>query len=183
MSSGGGKPREVASWLAALILASAVGTVSCDRGRSDKSAPFASATLPGEGFNQPRRGRSFAIGERAVVPELAVTVEGVKECGGDYLKQGNALIGVEVLVEGRASEEIHFNPFHCKLREANGTSYTPTFKGCEPRLRDHRLGEGERERGWVSFELPAAAKDLSLVCSQAVAGQQTRALEFDLTRR
>ena len=117
------------------------------------------------------------------MPELAATVEGVKECGREHLKQGNVLLGVDLVVEGRSATELPFNPFHCKLREPNGTSYTPTFKGCEPRLRDHRLGQGERERGWVSFELPATAKDLRFVCSQAVAGAQTRVIEFDLSGR
>jgi hypothetical protein len=177
------KMRELTLWVVVTVAAvNVVGSAACDRGQSDKAAPFAS-TLPAGGFNQPRQGRSFAIGERAEVPELAVTAEGTKDCGGEHLRRGNVLIGVELLVEGRSAGEVHFNPFHCKLRESDGASHTPTFKGCEPRLRDHRLGKGERQRGWVSFELPATAKELRLVCSQAVVGQQTRVLEFDLSGR
>ncbi len=155
-------------------------TAGCDRAPHDQPVPYASALSRGVGLNQPRQGKSFAIGERAEVPELMVTVEGIKKCSSEHLKQGNVLLGVELLVEGRSPDEVHFNPFHCKVRESNGAVTTPTFNGCEPRLRDHRLAQGERERGWVSFELSSSAQRLQLVCSQAVVGGQTRVLEFSL---
>ena len=116
------------------------------------------------------------------VESPAVTVSATKQCTRDQLKPGNVILGVELSVEGRVAE-VHFNPFHCKLRDSGGSSYTPTFRGCEPRLRDHRLAIDERQTGWVSFELPGSATDLRLVCSQAVADQQNRVLEFDLTER
>ena len=171
----------VSSLVTLSLAAAAAALVACDRKDNDAPAPFASAHSLVGGFNQPRRGKSFSIGERAEVPELAVTVEDTKQCPVENLKQGNFVLGVELSVEGRSATEIHFNPFHCKLRGADGSTYTPTFRGCNPRLRDHRLGTGERQTGWVSFELPAQVKDLELVCSQAVMGQPDRVLEFDLS--
>ena len=173
--------RELAARMIALIAALATSAVACDRKRSDEPLPFADKPLPTGGFNQPRQGRAFAVGERAEVPELAVTVEGTKPCRAEHLREGSVLLGVELSVEGRSATELHFNPFHCKLRDARGSSFTPTFKGCEPRLRDYRLGKEEWRRGWVSFGLPGPAEDLKLVCSQTVAGEQMRVLQFDLS--
>lgn len=150
----------------------------CDRSREEGPRAFASGATPG-GFNQPRRGKLYAVGERALIPELAVTVEAVKQCDAPHLKKGNMLLGVELSVEGRVEPEVHFNPFYCKVLEADGTAHTATFDGCQPRLRDARLGTEDRQRGWISFELPARAKDVKLVCTQSV-GQETRTLAFEL---
>ena len=102
-------------------------------------------------------------------------------CRSDHLSAGDRMLGVRLAVQGLADHEIHFNPFHCRVEDNLGNQTTPTFNGCEPRLRDVRLTKDEEAKGWVSFELERNARQLVLNCTRAQSGSDARVLRFELS--
>ena len=81
---------------------------------------------------------------------------------GDYNKAGDGkkYISVEIIVESGADTGVSVNPFYCKLSDGDAYSYTMTIGGKDPYLSSQNdLPKGEKMRGWVTFEVPEAAKD------------------------
>ena len=165
-------------WGAALAVAFVVG---CDRhGDHDSTAPFPSQDRVARGQHRPRSGQTYRLGERAEAADFGLVVEEIKTCRSEHLSAGDRMVGVRLTVQGRADHEIHFNPFHCRVEDNLGNQTTPTFNGCEPRLRDVRLAKDEQANGWVSFELQQNALGLVLNCTRAQSGPDTRILRFEL---
>lgn len=111
-----------------------------------------------------------------------MTVSALRECPLEYLKPGNVVLGLEVAIEGRVEREVQVNPFYGELTDANGFAYRPSFKGCEPRLNNVRLEEGERASGFINFEVPTQATRLVLTYEPATTGGDVQRLVFDLGR-
>ncbi len=137
-------------------------------------------TSPEDGSS--RTGSLRRLGERVEAREFALTVGAVKECPPPYLKEGNTVLGVELLIEGLVERDVHVNPFYAQIADADGLLYRPTLQGCEPRLRAARLGQGERARGFVSFELSKRARRLELRYEPASHGGERQLVGVDLER-
>ena len=82
---------------------------------------------------------------------------------GSALPPGHVRLGVHVELSSTASEPIPVNTFYASLVDSLQRSYSATFAGCEPVLRNPPLRRGERARGFATFELPESASGLELV--------------------
>ncbi len=122
------------------------------------------------------------LGERVETREFSLTVGAVKECPRPYLKEGNVLLGVELVIEALAERDINVNPFYAQVADADGLRYRPTLQGCEPRLSAVRLAQGERARGFVTFELPSRARRLELRYEPATRRGERQVVSVDLDR-
>jgi hypothetical protein len=76
---------------------------------------------------------------------------------------GHIRLGVHVELSSTASEPIPVNTFYATIVDSLQRSYSATFAGCEPVLRNPPLRRGERARGFATFELPESASGLELV--------------------
>lgn len=137
-------------------------------------------TPPEEGAG--RAGALRRLGERVEAGEFSLTVGTLKECPQPYLKEGNTILGVELVVEGLVDRDVNVNPFYAQILDGDGLSYRPTLRGCEPRLKAARLSQGERVRGFVSFELSKRARRLELRYEPPSRGGERQVIGVDLER-
>ena len=127
----------------------------------------------------------FKVGETAKAPDFSMSIENVKECKVPYYfkpKKGNIKLGVEVQIEGSADKDVPVNPFYAKVTDGDGYSYTSTFGGCDPELKSVRINKGEKARGWITFEVPEAAKSLKLTYNPFIISTVKQEVKFDLGR-
>ena len=76
----------------------------------------------------------------------------------DVPKAGNRFVSIEVLYLRTGSDPVNYNPFDWKIADSQGFNYDSTFGGLEPALHSGTLSSaGEKVRGFVTFEVPAAA--------------------------
>lgn len=158
--------------MAALVAATS--TLSCERSEAPSrpdTAPLGSDTLAGAaGEASPLR-----VGEAGRVDDLTVTVQEVGECAPRGYERaavdqaGAILLGVRVAIE-RDEREGSVPPARYEgaprmlLADGQGRQYRYTLRGtCTPELRGMNLQAGSRLRGWVTFQIPSTAKDLTLV--------------------
>jgi hypothetical protein len=71
-------------------------------------------------------------------------------------------VGVNVTLEARAELQVPANPYYFSLIDSDNIVYEATLGGCSPALRPTLLAPGDVARGWVSFDIPEAAKGLKL---------------------
>jgi len=136
------------------------------------TTPGAAAALPG-------------VGDTATATDYQITLKSVRECRVEpYLrpKAENQMLGVELLIEGTRDRDVAVSPFHAKLQDADGNSYAATLAGCRPILPSVRVAKGEKVEGWVSFELPRAAREPTLNYEPTIIGAPPQPLRFSLGR-
>jgi hypothetical protein len=134
--------------------------------------PGAAAAVPG-------------VGDTATASDYQITLKSVRECRVEpYLRPTpeNLTLGVELLIEGTRERDVPVSPFHAKLQDAEGNSYAATLAGCRPILPSVRVAKGEKVEGWVSFELPRAARDPMLNYEPTIIGSPPQPLRFSLGR-
>ncbi len=115
------------------------------------------------------------VGEAARVDDLTVTVKEVDECAPRGYERaavdqaGAILLGVRVAIEreerkGSVPPARYEGAPRMLLEDGQGRQYRYTLRGtCTPELRGANLQAGSRLRGWVTFQIPSTAKDLTLV--------------------
>ena len=136
------------------------------------SAPGTPAALPG-------------VGDSATAADYRITVKAVRECRVEaYLrpKEENLTLGVELSIEGTRDRDVPVTPFHAKLQDADGNTYAATLAGCRPILPSVRVAKGETVEGWVSFELPRAAREPVLAYDPMIIGSPAQPMRFSLGR-
>jgi hypothetical protein len=134
--------------------------------------PGAAAAMPG-------------VGDTASAADYQVTLKSVRECRVEsYLrpKAEDLTLGVELVIEGTRDRDVPVSPFHAKLLDAEGNSYAATLAGCRPILPSVRVAKGEKVEGWVSFELPRAAREPTLSYEPTIIGSPPQPLRFSLGR-
>ena len=125
------------------------------------------------------------VGDTAGATDYQITLKSVRECRVEsYLrpKAENLTLGVELSIEGTRDRDVPVSPFHAKVVDADGNSYAATLAGCRPILPSVRVAKGEKVEGWVSFELPRAAKEPTLNYEPTIIGSPPQALRFSLGR-
>lgn len=71
-----------------------------------------------------------------------------------------------VEIEGINPNGASYNPFYFKIRDGEGFEYNFSAFGKEPQLQSSNdLKPGQKVKGWVTFEVPKTAKNLTLVYS------------------
>jgi hypothetical protein len=114
-----------------------------------------------------------------------MSVESIRDCPTEPRsppKRGFVRVGVELVIEGTSAIEVPVNPFYATLTDKGVDAYTSTLAGCEPWLPWVRVTAGKQARGFVTFEIPKAARKLELQYAPAVLGAGTEELRFSLIR-
>jgi hypothetical protein len=88
----------------------------------------------------------------------ALTVEDPAEPGILYEPaSGTKLVAVEIIVANLSDEKIDVNPLNVELVDAEGFVYEAELTGRAEGLGTVDLFQGEKVRGWVSFQVPEEA--------------------------
>lgn len=110
-----------------------------------------------------------------------MSVETVRECqmeGPFAARRGNTKLAVEVVIEGTTTREVPSNPFYATLRDAAGNDRPSTLAGCEPALPSVRVTQGQKARGFLTFEIPKGLHQLELRYAPIVIGPGVEELKF-----
>ena len=124
-----------------------------------------------------------AVGNPVDARDYRMTVLGTRPCKVEphfAPRQGNMKLGVEVEIEGRTEREVPVSAFYSTLSDDAGNMYRPTLAGCAPALPAERVREGESVKGFITFELPDAARGLRLSYEPFVLGSGEQRLTFSL---
>jgi hypothetical protein len=77
---------------------------------------------------------------------------------------GNKFVSVLVEIEGINPNGATYNPFFFTARGDDGFEYNFSAFGKEPQLKSSNdLGPGKKVKGWITFEVPVAAKHVTIV--------------------
>lgn len=169
-------PRAAATALGVLALATFVG---CNRADHTPSPRPSAEPAPFIGPDT----RVHPPGELARAADYTMSVETIRECqmeGPFSPKHGHAKVAVELVIEGTTSREVPSNPFYATFRDGSGADHRSTLAGCEPALPTVRVKQGEKTRGFVTFEIPDTLHKLELRYAPLVIGPGVEELKFDV---
>lgn len=72
--------------------------------------------------------------------------------------EGTKLVAVNItLANDSATEPLSTNLLYATLIDSDGFTYTPELAGRDEQLQVVDLNQGEKVRGWISFEIPEDA--------------------------
>jgi uncharacterized protein DUF4352 len=104
------------------------------------------------------------VGDRVEANGMALTVlkvDQVKEIGKfQKAKAGNVFVLAEVVIENIDQDEIPYNPFYFKVKDADGFEYNVTINTADQSLKSGKLTKGDKARGSVVFEVKEGATGL-----------------------
>jgi uncharacterized protein DUF4352 len=140
------------------------------------SAAATGATTAAPSAAQTTSTSSFGVGDRVKLDdEEYITLEKAEEgFTSDFAKPkaGNINASFLVAFEGINPSGASYNPFYFKVKDDSGFEYNFTAFGKEPQLASSNgLQPGKISRGWMTFEVPKAAKTLTLSYTPGVTGQ------------
>ena len=122
-------------------------------------------------------------GSEAQTPHFSMTLKGSRPCTVEpHLAppDGVKKFAVEVEVQGLSQVEVPANPFYATLMTEQGQQYESTLAGCAPLLTAQRLTRGQSARGWITFDIPDAARPTSLLYRPAIIGVGSPEVELQL---
>ncbi|MCC6214553.1 MAG: DUF4352 domain-containing protein [Polyangiaceae bacterium] len=125
------------------------------------------------------------IGERAEARDYVLVVREVRECPAPAAfpgRPGTVRLGLRLELEATGRGDIPVNPFHANVVDGAAERYPASFGGCTPELRAEQLAPGARAAGFVHFDLPHGATDLTLEYAPFVLGAGRQALRVRLDR-
>lgn len=146
------------------------------------SVASSSSAAPGASAHSDVGGKPSAMGELAQAPSYSLRVYSAKACqpaSWQRSKPGFTRIGFDLEITGKSAARVAANAFYARLKDQEGKAYRPVFGGCEPDLRHAPLAAGQTARGFVTFEVPDTAGQLSLRYQPQLSGPP-EPLEFDL---
>lgn len=84
---------------------------------------------------------------------------------------GMRWLAIDVTQEGTAPGGDDYNPFYFSIQDDKAFVYQRGgLGGPEPRLSSGKLAAGQKVRGWVTFEIPADAKVISIMTQPEAIG-------------
>lgn len=106
--------------------------------------------------------RTSVSGSRAVSEQngIRVTFLGYDLAaeGTGCLAPGEEYTAVEVMIENRSDETLHYELDDFQVTDAAGRAYAAVRGGVEPAITGGELAPGDAIRGWISFQVPADAE-------------------------
>jgi hypothetical protein len=112
---------------------------------------------------------AYKVGDRVKLGDeeyFAVTQvdPAVKATGAFKPAAGKKWVAALIQIEGINPDGATYNPFYFKARDGDGFEYNFSAFGKEPKLQSgNDLKPGAKVQGWVTFEVPAETKSLTLV--------------------
>lgn len=129
-----------------------------------------SDTVPNQ-TNKPQPEESsdqqFYIGDNVLVNDLSITVHSVQDYTSDnqFLQpdSGNKYLAVEITIENiNAASQGYANPFYFSLQDSDGYVYDYSWSGKEPMLTSDEIQRGRKQKGFLTFEVPATQTNFVL---------------------
>ncbi len=106
------------------------------------------------------------VGQRVETKGIAFTVNKVTKADqiGDFqkAKAGSTYVIVDVTIENVSADKAPYNLFYFRVKDADSFEYSATINVSNDALKSGELAKGEKVRGTVATEVPAAAKGLVL---------------------
>jgi hypothetical protein len=135
---------------------------ACDRHpqQSEQSGPAHEPTVEVK-----RRGQGRATGSVFDDSDFRLEVRARRVCNetAPFLPEpGQIRISIPVEVRAKTRRLIPTSPLSFQLTDHQGRKYGPTLAGCQPALKNLRLGEGQSIEGDVAFDVDVSARDLEL---------------------
>jgi hypothetical protein len=129
-----------------------------------------------------------AIGPPGRTPPYSLSLVGGKGGKGAesrHAKDGEVVLGVEMLVEAIGTKNVSVGSSGEQLVDGDGHSYTSILywdDPCGPALKSSLVQPGSRARGWMGFAIPKHAKDLVLHYRLPFTFGQNNLIRFQLDR-
>lgn len=124
------------------------------------------------------------IGDRVELNGMALTVlkvDQMKAVGSfQKAKAGNIFVMAEVLIENVDQDEIPYNPFYFKVKDADGFEYSVTINTADQSLKSGKLTKGDKARGSVLFEVKEGAAGLVMEYKPVVLFSSDEAIKVKL---
>lgn len=73
---------------------------------------------------------------------------------------GYVYLVIEALIENVGDDEAPYNPLYFSAKDGDGFEYSPSAFGASPALQSGTLPQGDRARGFVTFEVREGATGL-----------------------
>lgn len=111
---------------------------------------------------------SGKLGEKIITEDYILTVVNIETARqiSKSIKtvEGKTFLSVEIVIESKNDTGFNISPNYARIKDSNNYEYTDLSNGKEPSLKSQtNLPKGEKVRGWVTFELPENAKELTLI--------------------
>lgn len=71
--------------------------------------------------------------------------------------EGNVYLVIEALIENVSRDEAPYNLLYFSAKDSDGFQYQPSFVGASPAIQSGTLTQGDRVRGFVTFEVSEGA--------------------------
>lgn len=71
--------------------------------------------------------------------------------------EGNVYLVIEALIENVSRDEAPYNLLYFSAKDSDGFQYSPSFVGASPAIQSGTLTQGDRARGFVTFEVREVA--------------------------
>lgn len=91
-------------------------------------------------------------------------------------------IGIELALEPTSQVQVPADPYYARLVDAEHDVYEATLGGCGSALAPTLPARGQTARGFVVFELPRAARPVTLLYAPELVGASKTELAIDLSR-
>ncbi len=153
---------------------------------SVSDAPSPVPSIPAHAANpSPTTLPSGRVGQRQVSLGIALTVVSVKRMasanGLPLDSPGKVLIVADVLIENVSRDEAApYNLLYFRLQDSNGYTFSPGVYSVDPELHSGRLPKGDKVRGNVVYEVPAASNGLVLSYESLALFQGNAAIRVNL---
>ena len=118
------------------------------------------------------------VGETRETAGLRVTLNGVRRsAGGDFFKPkaGNVYVVLDLTFENATGDEAAVSSLlSASLKDSTGQKYTLALGGTDKSSPDGSIAPGDRSRGEIAFEVPAAAAGLVYTFDPILGGDPVR---------
>jgi hypothetical protein len=161
---------------AALAISVTTAFAACEKSKPEESQAGGAALVGAEQSVYP-------LGSLGSARDYSLKVLAVQDCQVEphfAPPTGVRKLGVEVEVSGLSTRDVPVNPFYARVVAPSGERYESTLAGCRPALRAGRVHDGERVRGWLTFDVPVGIDRLELSYEPVVLGVGREELRFDL---
>jgi hypothetical protein len=89
-------------------------------------------------------------------------------------------VGIHITLEPSSDAQVPANPYYARLVDAEGNVYEATLGGCGNAPAPALPARGQAARGWVVFELPRAARPVTLLYTPEILGASKAELAIEL---
>jgi hypothetical protein len=163
--------------------------LACKKNKEEEPTPVATEVVAPAPPPEPKAdpNKVHAVGDVGESETYKLTLLKVEECKpwiydkAKLKKEGKVIVGAEILLEATSDKPVIASSYNAKLTDGEGLTYNSYMyhKACGEHFSSANLNQGEKKKGWITFGVPEAAKDLKLTFEN---GYPKQMVKFDLGR-